>query len=393
MKEIEKVFGKIKYLVEDFIVEEIGEDWNCSVSREFLPNAPADFGNLDLDDSRDFLWGELEKQNLDHFQAIKDLARGIGKGVDAIGYAGTKDKVAWTCQRISIFKPNVDFLKNFRHPNLMLKNFKWAKRKIKLGYLEANRFKIVIRDVDKKSAVKIVNKIRGLGWFPNYFGVQRFGSMRGNNAKIGKLILKRDFEGAVLAILTDLGNENQECELARMRLKNEKNFLDAAKYFPIYLRLERQILDYLSRKPADFIGVLKCAERKNILMFVHAIQSKIFNEILLRAIEEGLDFTKKGQQNCLLIGYKSRFSDGRLGEIEREVLADNGLELEDFDVREIPYLRIKGSFRKAITVVENLEAGIEDDDIFSGSKKIVLSFVLPSGVYATTFLGEFFDFI
>jgi tRNA(Glu) U13 pseudouridine synthase TruD len=127
-------------------------------------------------------------------------------------------------------------------------------------------------------------------------------------------------------------------------------------------------------------------------MYINAVQSHIFNEILRRALEEGLDFTKKGQQSCLLVGYKTRFFDGRLGEIEREVLAENNLELNDFDVEEISYLRIKGSFRKAITEVTDLNIETEDDEEFLNSKKIILSFTLPSGVYATTYLENYFVF-
>ena len=124
-------------------------------------------------------------------------------------------------------------------------------------------------------------------------------------------------------------------------------------------------------------------------MLVHSVQSKIFNDVLEQALEEGMDFTKKGQQSCLLMGYKTRFFNGRLGEIEQQVLAEHGLKLEDFDVQEIPYLRIKGSFRKAVTEVRDLEVEVADDENFSNSKKIILEFILPSGVYATTFLENF----
>ena len=93
------------------------------------------------------------------------------------------------------------------------------------------------------------------------------------------------------------------------------------------------------------------------------------------------------------MGYKSRFFDGRLGEIEQQVLESHNLTLEDFDIKEIPYLRIKGSFRKAVTEIKDLEIETSDDEEFEGSKKIMLEFTLPSGVYATTFLGNFFDFI
>ena len=388
MKEIEKVFAKLKYKVEDFIVEEIGDKWECKVSDMF------DSGkiNLDLENVKDFLWCEMEKQDIDHFTAIKEITRLLGKGVDSIGYAGTKDKRAWTSQRISIFKPDVEKVRAFHHPKIVLKNFKWSKRKIKMGYLEANYFRIVLRDISKKDAIYITKPIRGTKWFPNYFGLQRFGSQRGNNVKIGELIIKRKFEEAVWAILTDTGNEQDSITEVRLRLKKEKNFKEAFEYFPFFLKLEKQILYYLSKNPDDFLGAIKKSDRKTILIIVNSVQSKIFNEILETSLDEGLDFTKKGQESCLLVGYKTRFYNGRLGEIEQQVVANHGLKLEDFDIKEIPFLRIKGSFRKAVTEVKDLEVEIDNDEEFKGSKKIILEFTLPSGVYATTFLDMFFDF-
>jgi len=357
MKEIETIPAKIKTKVEDFIVKEIGEKWDCKISKEFKQPEII----IDENNPKEFLWCEMEKQDIDHFQTIKDVANNLGKSSDAIGYAGTKDKRAWTSQRISIFNPDIDKVKNFHHPKIILKNFKWNKRKIKIGYLEANRFKITLRDLDKKDAMKITKQIRNTDWFPNYFGPQRFGR-NNNNVKIGKLILKRKFKEAVKAISEDNPRQKERLEY------------------------------YLKRNPEDYIGAIRKSERKSMLMFVNAVQSKIFNEILETALEEGLNFTKQGQTSCLLMGYKTRFYDGRLGEIEQQILANNNLTLEDFNVTEIPYLRIKGSFRKAITEIKNLEISTDDDDEFQNSKKITLTFTLPSGVYATTFLENFFSF-
>lgn len=353
--------AKLKHKIEDFIVEEIGENWETKVSENFNPNSNPDLGQLDLSDPKEFLCCEIEKKDLDHFSMIKEISTAFEKKSEDIGYAGTKDKRAWTSQRISIVNPNIEKIKNFSHPKIILKNFKWNKRKIKMGYLEGNHFKITLRDIDKKDAMKIVKHIRNLEWFPNYFGPQRFGS-RGNNVEIGKLILKRKFEKAVQKISED--DKRQE---------------EYMKY-------------YLERNPKDYLGALKKVDRKNMLMFVNAVQSKIFNDILEQALSENLDFTKKGQTSCLLIGYKTRFYDGRLGEIEQQILTNHNLKLEDFDVKEIPYLRIKGSFRKAVTEIKNIEIETYDDEEFEGSKKIILDFTLPSGVYATTFLENFFNF-
>ncbi|MFA4960178.1 MAG: tRNA pseudouridine(13) synthase TruD [Candidatus Pacearchaeota archaeon] len=393
MKQIEKILAKIKFKPDDFIVEEIGEGWECSVSESPNFDSNPDLSKLDSSIFKDFLWCELEKVDLDHFQAIKELGARINKFSNDIGYAGVKDKKAHTSQRISIFKPNLDLIKQFRHPKIILKNFRWEKRKLKMGFLEGNKFKIVLRDVDKKNAIKISSKIKNLSFFPNYFGTQRFGSQRGNNVEIGILIIKRKFEEAVWNILTYISEtEREEFRTARKKLKSEKNFKDALNYFSSFLKIERELLFYLSKNPGDYLGALKKADRKNVLMFINSVQSKIFNEILEKAINEGLDFTKEGQKNCLLVGYKTHFSSGRLGEIEMEILKKNGIETEDFNIKEIPYLRTKGAYRKAIIEIKNAKVSVFDDEEFHGSKKILFEFFLPSGVYATTFLENFFEF-
>jgi tRNA pseudouridine13 synthase len=384
------VNAKLKDSPRDFIVEEIGEKWNCMVSEEFRPNLKSDLSNIDLESSKDFLWLEMEKLGIDHLSAMKEISYGLGISLDDIGYAGMKDKFAWTSQRLSIFHPNIEKLKEFSHEKIILKNFKWNKRKIKIGYLDGNKFTIILRDVDKKDAMKISNKIRSMDWFPNYFGVQRFGSQRKNNVKIGKLILKKKFEEAVMEILLGMGEENDEIIKARLRLRKERNFEEALRYFPRYLKLENKILYHLTKYKDDYLGAIKSCGRKNFLIYVNSVQSAIFNDVLSWALDEGLDFKKEGHKNCLLMGYKSRFYDGRLGEIEQQVLKNYGLELSDFDLKEIPFLRIKGSFRKAIVEVSELDVEVAEDEKYAGTKKIILSFVLPSGAYATTFLENFF---
>jgi len=389
--ESKKVHAKLKTKPEDFIVEEIKENWYCKVTIPFeskqIDKIPENENN------HTFLLAEMEKYDLDHFQAMKELTTKLNISPRNLGYAGTKDKAAITSQRISIENPNLEKLKEFSHPKINLKNFKWNKRKIKMGYLDANHFRIVLRDVDKTEAMKISNQIKKISFFPNYFGPQRFGSRRNNNVKIGKLILKREWKKAIETILFETSqNERRDITFSREKLAKSKNYLDAAKYFPHELKLEKQILFSLSRKPEDYLNALKYSDRKNILFYINSVQSKIFNEILEIALDENIDFDKECQKNCILVGYKSRFSKGRLGEIEQQVLQNNNLKLEDFNIQEIPYLRIKGSFRKAITKIIDLKIIIEDDEIFPPSKKMILEFSLPSGVYATTFLDNFFEF-
>lgn len=391
MKEIEKVHAVLKKSPEDFVVEEIGEKWPCKVSNLFPSNKNPEV-NLKEEEKRDFIWCELEKRDIDHFHAIKEIANQLKKSIRAIGYAGSKDRLAHTSQRISIFQPNIEDIKKFNHEKIYLKNIKWGKRKIKIGYLDANHFKITLRDIDKKDAVKISNSIRTTPFFPNYFGSQRFGSVRENNVKIGLLLIKRKFKEAVEEILYgDSPKERDDVKEVRKKLLQEKNYHDAISYFPKVLQLERSILINLAKDPENYINAINRSEQKNILMCANSVQSKIFNDILKQALEEGVDFSKEGQRSVPLLGYKMKFSNGRLGEIEEEVLAKYKLNLQDFDINEIPFLRIKGSYRKAIIEVKDINVEIGDDEQNEGTKKIILEFTLPSGAYATTYLGEFFE--
>jgi len=393
-KELEIVPAKFKTTCEDFIVEEMARDWECKVSTEQKFGTTPDLSSLDKEDPREFLICELEKKNIDQFRARREFASEIRKGIDAIGFAGTKDKKAVTSQRVSIFEPDLELIEKFKHPDMYLKNCKWGKRKIKLGFLDGNRFTVTLRDIDKKQATKVTNQIRKNNHFQNYFGKQRFGSVRGNNAEIGKQIVKRNFKKAVWIILTETSNnEREETTNARLKLRKEKNIKEAIEYFPTFLRFERSILYYLEQNPEDYIGAIRRCDKKIFLMYLHSVQSKIFNEILETALAENVDFTIKGQQRIPLFGYKSRIDTGELGEIEQDILKANDIELEEFKIPELTYLSLKGDYRMALIEARDLDIEIEDDEQNEGTKKIILKFGLPSGVYATTFLANFFDLI
>lgn len=391
---MENIAARFKVQSEDFIVEEIGPDWQCTISKEDNFNTEPDLATLDLNQTNEFLLCELEKKDIDHFSARKVLASALHKGSDAIGFAGIKDKKAHTSQRISIFQPDLEKIKQFKHPHIYLKNGKWGKRKIKLGYLIGNKFTVTLREIEKKEAIKVANQIRKDSHFANYFGKQRFGSVRGNNAELGKLLVKKKFREFVWKLLTETSNnEQEEVTLARERLAQEKNFKEALDYFPEYLRFERSILSFILESDEDWIKVIRRCERKSILLYIHALQSKLFNQILEEALVEDIDFTKKGQMRIPLFGYKSKIDEGKLGEIESTILEYNNIQIEDFKIPELSYLSVKGDFRMALIQVKNIDVQIEDDELYSNAKKIILSFELPSGVYATTFLENFFDLI
>ena len=380
-----------KHRPEDFIVEEMWGEEVCKISDsvEFLENAIVDLGKLDVNDRRAFLTCDLEKINIDHFTLMTVLYKEFGSFNDEIGYSGTKDKNAWTCQKISIFKPNIEKIRNFSFPGVRLKNFKWAKRRVNLGDHTSNRFTVVLRDAGTDS-IKILNKIRNSEYIPNFFGLQRFGSLRKENVRIGLLIFKEKFQEAVFEYLTAFGdNEDDETIKAKKRLKTEKDLVSAREYFPKNLRIESHILDYLHSHPSNWIGALRIIGEKTLLLMCQSVQSKFFNDVLEQMIDNKLVIPG---QNISLLGCNSNFSSGKIGKIEKEVLESYNLELKYFSVKKLPFLSLNGSTREAFFKVEVIDVDTQQDEIFVGNKKIVLIFNIESGSYATTFLEQFFDF-
>lgn len=385
---MDRALVKFKVFPEDFVVEEIGETISeVSKSKEDI-SAKIDLSRLNLNDPRDYLICDLEKINLDHFSAFDILSKKLGLHLGDFGYAGTKDKIAWTCQKISIYCPDLERLKKFYSTNICLKNFKWSKHGISIGDLTGNRFRIVLRDADKE-AIKILKRVKHSTNLPNFFGQQRFGSLRGDNVDIGKLIFHRKFKEAVWLLLAGFGEEeSNEVKEAKKRLLNEKDFSAAKEYFPEILKQEYHILYHLSQKPEDWLGALKVINEKNLLIICQSVQSKIFNDILEKVTEEELALE---DNKIILPGHSTKFSEGRLGTIEREVMKNHGLKFEDFNLRELPVVTFRGSKRNAFSEVRDLNIDTESDEIFPGAKKITLSFSLDSGAYATTFLEQFFE--
>lgn len=389
--ENQKIIAKFKTFAEDFIVEEIGRGYKCKISnsKEELSSA-VDLSRLGKD-RKDYLRCDLEKFDMDQFNALDIITKRLKKKQSEIGYAGLKDKMAWTSQRISILNPDLKLLERFNFNGILLKNFQWHNYPIHIGDLEGNRFIVVMRDVDKED-LKLVKNIRKSDLVLNMFGSQRFGSLRGDNFEIGKLILKRNYEAAVFLFLIGVGeSEKPAVKKAKERFELERDFVKAKRYFPKELVVERKIVDYLIKNPEDFLGALKCIDSKVLLMMVQSVQSKLFNEILDRAREideENFDLRK---HSILIPGYDAHFSPERLGDVDREIMKENDLFFSDFVIPDFPEFDLRASRRKAFFKVKDLNIETSDDEIFVGKKKIVLSFGLDSGVYATTFLEQFFD--
>jgi len=146
-----------KQTKDDFIVDEI-------MDKEFKGK-----GN--------FLILKIKKQSTSTWELLSIISDVLGIEEHLIGYAGLKDKNATTTQYISIPVNRSKDYKLLNSKNIkVIGTFKHDK-KLKIGDLTGNRFKITLRDVASEILPQIyqtLSQIQKHG-LPNYFGYQRFG--------------------------------------------------------------------------------------------------------------------------------------------------------------------------------------------------------------------------
>ncbi|MGN8157227.1 tRNA pseudouridine(13) synthase TruD [Salinisphaera sp. SWV1] len=148
-----------------------------------LRATPADFRveeicDVELSGEGEHVWLWVEKTGLTTPQAVERLAAAIGVAARNIGYSGLKDRHAMTRQWLSLTWPIKQALPAWpADDDLRVLEARRHGRKLRCGTHRANRFDIVVRQVDGLDATAFaarVARVRRDG-VPNYFGPQRFG--------------------------------------------------------------------------------------------------------------------------------------------------------------------------------------------------------------------------
>ena len=361
---------------------------------------------------------EIKAKNWDTHVLVKELSRKLNISQKAIGFAGTKDKRAITTQHFSLR------VAKEKIPTLDLENiditFKHKSIKpIRLGNLVGNKFKIKIANTvnSRENIDNILSELRG--FFPNYFGVQRFGTVRPITHIVGEKIVRGDYEGAVFDYLT-IDSPNFAGVEGREYLLKTRDFTKSIDKFPAHMLFERQLLGHLSRNEGDFTGAILQLPESLSKMLVHGYQSLIFNKVLDLRMKEGIDaflpqigdlvmpadgyggpdqrvtieVTERNQaklsKRCregkawiagLLPGANSNFSGGIQGELERQVMEELNVKFEDFIIDDMPELSSYGMYRPLFQKYNDIELEFDSGDP-------IFSFWLHKGTYATSFLRE-----
>ncbi len=402
------VGGVMKSSPEDFIVEEITKEGEIlELDKSFEKQG----------EEGDFAYFILQKRNWNTLQALKEIGRKFHCGLKRFGYGGVKDRNAVTTQLASAFKIDPAALLNMHIKDIKINGAWKAKEKLRIGDLLGNRFTISVRDAtpdSEKRVREIYESLKGLT--PNYFGEQRFGSMRKNTHLVGKAIVSGNFKEAVMSYLTYVDEgERAEAKEARKQLAADGDFKRALEYFPPYLLYERTLLNYLSSYQNDYVNALRKLPRGLSLMFVHACQSYMFNKVLSKRIDEmgasltagdlvcekdefgfpDVDRTEKVENVAEaeeklrrgelfpvleIVGYEST----SVGAYEAAVMEEEGIKKEDFLIHSFPEISSKGSRRCMFIPLKDFRF-----EHAEGMGKFTFS--LPAGAYATVAMREFID--
>ena len=140
------------------------------------------------------IWLDIEKNGANTAFVAQQLAEAASVQERDVGYAGLKDRYAITRQWFSIYLPKGETpdLTQLQHPEFKVLSQSRHVKKLRPGDLQGNRFSIVLRDVTgDRDAIEANLEAVASGGVPNYFGAQRFGH-DGGNVEQGRAMLARE---------------------------------------------------------------------------------------------------------------------------------------------------------------------------------------------------------
>src|SRR5437867_5426924 len=237
--------GTLKATADDFVVEEISS-----------PPPPAIDGSYTI--------AALRVRNWETNRLVRELARGLHVSRRRIGFAGTKDKRALTTQLFSFENVPPEAIKALRMKDVEVLDLSRSDRPLEIGDLVGNRFQIVVRDlaVAEDRAIPIAEEaarqVRSFGGFPNFFGLQRFGSIRPITHVVGRHLVRGEFKEAVDAYVANpIDGEGEQAFEIRQELAATGDYAEALAAMPDVMGFEKALLNHLVQEPGDYVGALQ----------------------------------------------------------------------------------------------------------------------------------------
>jgi TruD family tRNA pseudouridine synthase len=359
------------------------------------------------------LWFTVEKRDVSTPAAARRIAKALGRRGGDVSFAGRKDAVAITRQRMSVEHVDVDQLLGLELDGVRVSQPRRHRRKLRPGELRGNRFELVLRGVAPADVPRLeaaLDELRS-GGVANRYGEQRFGP-DGAGLGVARSLVFGPPE-AYLEALARAGRPEQleaSLELLRRAVSGTSGERRRADELCPQLPLDLvPVAKQLARRRTEVVADLVAAVPRSSRVFHLAIlQAWAFNRVLDRRVEEGssgrvltgdLVLREDGRH-----GYASedrpappgavptgpiwapalRLAEGTPGDLERAVLAEEGLG--DGHPDQPGGLSPRGSRRDLRVALSEAHLDASTEERAQGAVR--LTFGLPPGAYATVVLDH-----
>lgn len=359
--------------------------------------------DIPLEEKGDYAYYRLKKVDRNTVDVVRELANRFRLPVKNITFAGLKDKNAVTEQYLAI--------KGIKNPPQQIEgnNYKltlvgFSDKPLQLGEFKGNYFEIVVRNVSKTERERAEQNLPFIAkyGFANYFGEQRFGSVKNAKEFIVKHLLRHDYEGALKEYLLSYSDWRMKRKLKKL-WGNWKEYLKA---MPKQATYERKVVEELA-KGVSFKQSFMALPKNVRLMFAFTYQSYLWNRFLYRFIVRYFPYCEvpSGIKDWTYAFYRD-MKDSIFEEIKNleipylgteyppknlkvrkvieEILKEENIDEKLLQEERIGIKLFTDGVRRAIAIPENLKM----ERI--GRSTVKVSFILPPGSYATVLLRKLF---
>lgn len=422
------VGGIYKYSYKDFIVKEINGEGKIFEIKEDVPISIYD------ESSHKYTTFNLIKINRDTFETVRILSRLLDVSVDSIHYCGLKDKLSLSVQQFSIRGNYVNKLKKFRYKDVFVRNITPTKKPVKIGSNWGNNFNITIRNIDpgqkKLETIQEILKILHKYGFPNYYGLQRFGTFRPNSHLVGRYILEEKYKDAFEEmVLTTYSTEDLKSQKIREKLRKTRDYGNLMKKIPNSLNYEKMLLKSIIDHPHNYERAIKKLPSYLLRLLISSFQSYLFNKLITLRVKNGFSLFQPVSGDVIgildeenghltkvkylygrtydkyldeaisldrarivipLIGYDTNTDEFPLfNQLLRDLLIEEDIKPSIFENSLLREFDFKGAYRSMMVKPVGLELlDFGKDDVFKNKNKLKLEYSLKKGSYATMLLRE-----
>jgi len=354
----------------------------------------------------------LTKTDFNTDDAIRFVSRRFGIPKELISYGGRKDRHSISEQVITI--EGKDIINRFESNGIKVEFLGYSDQKMSPRFILSNTFKITIRNIEPESKDRLEDAISEISerGFINYFDEQRFRGVNERGEFVGERILKKEYNGALKLIMTDI-REDDDSETKKRKKEIFENWGDWGRCLMIsQTEFEMRVFLRLIEKKRDFLNILRGMDKDELSMYFSVYQSFIFNEVvsrlLLNLCPTGRTYRFKAFElyfpdeisadklNYLknlrvpLISQKMKYPEKGVYEIYQKILEERGIGLNMFNLRKIRKAYFGSTERDVISLPEMIDLKWGEDEVYRDKIKLILQFELRPGSYATMFIKQIF---